>query len=71
MIDQKFRVVFQISQPENIPQKWFSTQNLPFNVRFHMRKTPTTETSDFWRNLTKTMVQSFLNTLKDCTVISV
>ena len=34
IIDQKFRVVFQISWPTNIPQKWFSTQNEPLDVRF-------------------------------------
>ena len=25
MIDQKFSTIFQISEPTNIPQKWFST----------------------------------------------
>ena len=59
MIDQKFQVVFQISRPENIPQKWFSTQNEPLDIRIQMRQTPTMEASDFWRNLAKTMVQSF------------
>ena len=71
MIDQNFRVVFQISQPANIPQKWFSAQNVPLGVRSQMRQTPTMEASDFWRNLAKTMVQSFLNTLKDCNAVSV
>ena len=59
MIDQKSRIVFEISRPEKIPQKWFSTQNEPFNVRFQMRGTPTIEASDFRTNLAKTMVQSF------------
>ena len=58
MIDQKFRVVFQISQLENIPQKWFSTQNGPLHVRSQMRQTPAMEASDFWRNQAKIMVQS-------------
>ena len=50
MIDQKFRVVFQISQPENIPQKWLSTQNEPYNVMFQMRLTPTMGAFYFWKN---------------------
>ena len=62
MIDQQFRVVFQISQLANIPQKWFSTQNGPLDVRFQMRQTPTMEACDFWRNQAKTMVHSFFNT---------
>ena len=40
IIYQNFRVVFQISQPGNIPQKWFSTQNEPLSVTFQMRLTP-------------------------------
>ena len=59
MIDQKFRVVFQISQLANIPQKWFSTQNGPVDVTSQMRQTPTMEASDFWRNQAKTMEQTF------------
>ena len=55
MIDQKFRVVFQISQLANIPQKWLSTQNGPLDVRSQMRRTPTMEASDFLRNQAKTM----------------
>ena len=50
MIDHKFRVVFQISQLANIPQKWFSTQNGPLDVRSQMKWTPTIEASDFWKN---------------------
>ena len=38
MIDQNFSIVFQISQLANIPQKWFSTQNGPLDVRFQMKK---------------------------------
>ena len=68
MIDQKFRVLFQISQPANIPQKWFSTQKEPFDVRFQMRLTPTKGAFYFWKNLTKTMVQSFKVFLKDYTM---
>ena len=59
MIDQKFDVVFQISQPPNIPQKCFSTQNKPLDVRSQMRQAPTIEAFDLWRNQAKTMVQSF------------
>ena len=40
IIYQNFRVVFQISRPGNIPQKWFSTQNEPLGVTFQMRLTP-------------------------------
>ena len=71
MIDQKFDVVFQILQPPNIPQKYFSAQNGPLDVRSQMRQTPTMEASDLWRNQAKTMRQSFENTLKDCTMVSV
>ena len=59
MIYQKFRVVFQISQLANIPQKWFSTQNGPLDVRSQMRQIPTKEASDFWSNQAKTIAQSF------------
>ena len=59
MIDQKFNVVLQISQPPNIPQKCFSAQNGPLDVRSQMRQTPTMEASDLWRNQAKTMMQSF------------
>ena len=71
MIDQKFHVVFSISPPANNPKKWFSTQNEPLDVRLKMRLTPTMEASDLLRNQAKTMMQSFKNTLKDCTVVSV
>ena len=50
MIDKKFKVVFQISWPEKIPQKWFSTQNGPLDVRFQMRVTPTMGAFYFWKN---------------------
>ena len=59
MIDRKSRIVFEISRPANIPQKWFSTQNDPLDIRSQMRQTPTMEASDFWRNQAKTMAQSF------------
>ena len=59
MIDQKIDVVFQISQPPNIPQKCFSAQNEHLDVRSQMRQTPTMEASDLWRNQAKTMMQSF------------
>ena len=49
MIDQKSRIVFEISRPANIPQKWFSTQNEPLDVRFQMRLTPTMSAFYFWR----------------------
>ena len=41
MIDEKFKILFQISQPINIPKKWFSTQNEPLDVRFPLKLTPT------------------------------
>ena len=56
-IDKKFRIVFQISQLSNIPQKWFSTQSVPMNVRFQMRQTPTMYASYFWRNYAITGLQ--------------
>ena len=59
MIYQKFRVIFQISQPENIPQKLFITQNGPLDIRSQMKQTSTMDASDFWRNKAKTMEQSF------------
>ena len=40
MIDQKFRVFFQISHPGNIPKKKFSTQNEHLVVMFQMRLNP-------------------------------
>ena len=54
MIDQKFDVVFQISQPQNIPQKWFSAQNGPLDVRPQPWRP-----YDSWRNQAKTIMQSF------------
>ena len=54
MIDQKFDVNFQISQPPNIPQKCFSAHNRPLDVRSKMRQTPTMEASDLRRNQAKT-----------------
>ena len=59
MLDQKFDFVFQISQPPNIPQKCFSAQNGPLDVRSQMRQTPTMEASDLRRNQAKNMMQSF------------
>ena len=59
MIDQKLDVVFQILQPPNIPQKYFTAQNRPLGVRSQMRLTPTMEASDLWRNQAKPMMQSF------------
>ena len=53
MIGQKFDVVFQILQPPNIPQKCFSAQNGPLDVRSQMRQTPTGEACDLWRNEAK------------------
>ena len=31
-----FKIVFQISQPANIPEKWFSTKNGPLDVMFQI-----------------------------------
>ena len=59
MIDQKFDVVFQISQSPNIPQKRFSAQNRPLDVTSQMKQTATVEASDLWKNQAKTMMQSF------------
>ena len=53
MIDRKSRIVFEISRPENIPQKWFSTQNGPLDIRSQMRQTQTMDGSDFWNKTGK------------------
>ena len=45
---EKVRFLFQISQPKSIPQKWFSTQNEPLDVRFKMKLTPTMVSVYFW-----------------------
>ena len=68
---KKFRVGFQISRPENIPQKWFSTQNGPLDIRSQMRQTLTMDGSDFWKKQAKTTVQSFKNTLKHYIMVTV
>ena len=70
MIDRNSRIVFEISRPENIPQKWFSTQNGPLDIRSQMRQTLTMDGSDFWKKQAKTTVQSFKNTLKDCIMVT-
>ena len=71
MINQKSRIVFKISRPANISQKWFSTQNGPLDIRSQMRQTLTMDGSDFWKKQAKTTVQSFKNTLKDCIMVTV
>ena len=47
MIDQKVKFLFQISQPTNIPKKWFSTQNAPLGGRFQMKLTLTIDSVFF------------------------
>ena len=69
MIDRKSRIVFEISRPENIPQKWFSTQNEPLDVSFQMRLTPTMGAFYFLRKKTVTIMQCFKVFLKDFTVV--
>ena len=69
MIDRKSRIVFEISRPENIPQKWFSTQNEPLDVSFQMRLTPTMGAFYFLRKKTVTIMQCFKVFLKDCNVV--
>ena len=56
MINQKFKISFQISQPANIPQKCFSsTQNGPLDDWFQMRLKPKPcRVFCFWKNQTKT-----------------
>ena len=34
MTGEKLSFVFRISQPPNISQKWFSTQNVPIGITF-------------------------------------
>ena len=64
MIDQKLRVVFQISRPENIPKKWFSTQNGPLDVSFQMRLTPNYRSFLFLEKLNWNHGASFQSVLK-------
>ena len=52
MIDQKSRIVFEISRPANIPQEWFNTQNRPLDIRSQMRQTLTMDDSDFCKKKT-------------------
>ena len=59
MIDRKSRIVFEISRPENTPQKWFSTQNKPLDVSFQMRLTPTMDGSDFLKKTGKNHSEIF------------
>ena len=60
MINQKFEIAFQISQPANIPQKWFSTENGHLDVRFQMRLNPNcVGFFHFWKKSNKTMAKSF------------
>ena len=59
MIDQKSRIVFEISRSDNIPQKWFSTQNGPLDVSFQMRLTPTMDGSDFLKKTDKNLSEIF------------
>ena len=54
MIDEKFDVVFQILQPQNIPQKLYSVQNGPLDVMSQMRQPPTMEASDLKEKSGKT-----------------
>ena len=71
MIDRNSRIVFEISRPENIPQKWFNTQNEPLDVSFQMILTPTMDGSDFFKKKAKTTVKSFKNTLKHGIMVTV
>ena len=67
----KVRCYFQILQTPKIPQKGSTAQNGPLDITSQMRQTPTMEDSEIWRNQEKTMMQSFSNTLKHCTMVSV
>ena len=61
MINQKFKIVIQIYQPGNIPQKWFSTKNGPVDVRFQMRQIQTMWAFIFFRKIKQ---KSWNNLLK-------
>ena len=41
MIEQKSRIVSQITQPASIPQKHFNTHDVHLDVQFQMRQTKT------------------------------
>ena len=68
IIYQNFRVVFQISRPGNIPQKWFSTQNKPLVSRFKWDWPQTMGTFNFLKNQTESMVQFLKVFLKGCII---
>ena len=59
MIGQKVKFLFQISQPTNIPQNWFSTQNGPFDVRFQIRLTLTKGAFYFLEKLNRNIGATF------------
>ena len=40
IINQKFEIAFQITQPKNIAYKYFCTQNGPLDIWFQMRLKP-------------------------------
>ena len=54
----------------NIPQKCVCAQEGPFDIRFEMRKTPTMEAFDFWRNQAKSWF-NFSKTLKNISLMVV
>ena len=64
MIDQKFRDVFRIFQPPNIPQKWFSTQNGLLVIMSQMRQTQTMKASDLLEKSGKNHGAIFLQHFK-------
>ena len=63
MTGEKLSFVFQISQPPNTSQKWFSTQNVPFDVMFEVRQTPIVWTFYLWINFEKSLGIFFLKCL--------
>ena len=66
IIYQKFRVVFQIFRPGNIPKKWFSTQMNLWVSRFKWDWPQTMGTFHFLKNQTETIVQPLKLFLKGC-----
>ena len=64
MINQNLKIIFQISQPTNIPKKWFCTLNVPLDVGFQMRLTKNVWAFVFLKSLTKTMEISKIQPLR-------
>ena len=64
MFNQNFKIIFQMSQPAKIPQKWPNTNNGPMDVRFQMRLAQTVWAFIFLEKSNKNDGKIFQNFLK-------